>query len=347
MPQGTWSAEDYLDNNGIDLDRPILTKVTVTIQESDITIDFTGSAPEQSGPVNGLWIGTMSSARGAVKALTNPESPANEGCFRPIKIIIPEHSVYSACATAPSFLYFQINIHIIELLNKALYKVLSGKIPACSGGDTCGTGYYGVNPGTGKYWTTLTPCIIGQGASLFSDGDNYVHPLDTSCAKNAPTEVLESSYPLFIEKVELVPDSGGAGKLRGGLGSALQVRLPIPATFFSFIEKGKTPHWGVNGGKEGLRNYALVHSKEKGEFEVLKTTGITLDAGDSVTVIAGGGGGYGDPLEREPEAVREDVIDGYVSPGQAREDYGVVIDPNTFDIDIKATNRLRRKRLTR
>jgi N-methylhydantoinase B len=343
MPQGTWSAEDYLDSNGIDLEKPVLTRVTITVQGSDITVDFTGSAPQQNGPVNGLFIGTLSSTRGAIKALTAPESPANEGSFRPVKVVIPENSVYAAGAMAPSFMYFQINIQIVELLNKALNKVLPDKIPACSGGDACGAGYYGINPTTGKYWMTLTPCAVGQGASRYSDGDAYVHPLDTSCAKNAPVEVLESSYPIIVDKVELVRDSGGAGKHRGGPGAALYIQLPVSATFFCFIEKSKTPHWGIDGGKDGLRNYALVHSEEKGEFEVLKSTGISLNAGDSVTVVAGGGGGYGDPLERDVGAIREDVINGYVSVGRARQDYGVVIDPRTLDIDVAATQELRRE----
>jgi N-methylhydantoinase B len=115
----------------------------------------------------------------------------------------------------------------------------------------------------------------------------------------------------------------------------------VPATFFSFIEKGKTPHWGVDGGKAGLRNYAVVHSRQKGEFEVLKTTGIGMDAGDSVTGIAGGGGGYGDPLERDVEAVQDDIIKGYISIRSAEKDYGVVIDPNSFKVDIEATRQLR------
>ena len=346
MPDGTWTAEDYLDNNGIDLDKPILMKVTATIQGSDITMDFTGSAPEQIGPMNATWIGTLSGARGAIKALTTPELPANEGCFRPVKVIAPYGSVYNPSTTAPCFLGFEISSRIIDLINKALYQVLPEKIPACSGGDFCGIGYYGVDPETGKHWMTLVPCVIGQGADLFSDGENFLHPHDISSAKNAPTEVLESVFPIIVDKVEFIQDSGGAGKHRGGVGSATHIRLPAPTTFFSFIEKSKTPHWGLDGGKEGLRNYALVRSKDKGEFEVLKTPGIKLGEGDSVIATAGGGGGYGNPLEREPEVIREDVINGYVSVEHAKQDYGVVIDPRTFDIDVEATNRFRRELLT-
>jgi N-methylhydantoinase B/oxoprolinase/acetone carboxylase alpha subunit len=103
------------------------------------------------------------------------------------------------------------------------------------------------------------------------------------------------------------------------------------------------PHWGIFGGKEGLRNYATVRSKNHGEFEVLKNPAVFLDAGDSVSVSAGGDGGYGNPLERDPKAVREDVIEGYVTPGRARSDYSVV-KPGTFEIDEKATTTLRKGR---
>ena len=120
-------------------------------------------------------------------------------------------------------------------------------------------------------------------------------------------------------------------------------RLTTPGLFYAVIEKGKTPHWGIFGGKEGLRNYALVHSKTGGEFEVLKNPAVPLDASDYVDVIAGGGGGYGDPFERDVEAVRQDVIDGYVTPEHAKSDYGVVLRPGTLDIDVRATQGLRKR----
>jgi N-methylhydantoinase B len=345
IPDGTWTAEDYMDSNGIDLDKLILTKVTVTIKGSDITIDLSGSAPEQRGPMNGLWVTTLSAARAAVKALTSPELPADEGFNRPVKVIAPKGSVYNAGPTAPSFLCGNVAQTILELVNKALYRVLPERAPACSGGDVIGDGFFGTDPKTGRYWGTITPSIIGQGADFFSDGEDYLMHHSCGGSQNVPTEILESTFPLFVEKVEFIQDSGGAGKQRGGLGSLLQIRPLTPATFYSFIEKGKTPHWGIDGGKEGLRNYALIKSKDKGEFEVLKTSGVPLTEGDRVIVTAGGGGGYGDSLERDPEAVRWDVINGYVSVERASQDYGVVIDPHTFDIDAKATKRLRGGRL--
>ena len=219
--------------------------------------------------------------------------------------------------------------------------MLPERIPACSGGDVIGDGFFGFDPSTGKYWGTITPAIIGHGADAWSDGDSYLMFHTAAASQNIPTEILESTFPLFVEKTELIPDSGGAGKHRGGLGSRICLRLLAPATFYSFIEKGKSPHWGFEGGKDGLRNFALVQSSANGNFEVLKTSGIPLSAGDTVIVTAGGGGGYGNPLERTVEEVHLDIINGYVSIESAQQDYGVIVDPETLEVDISASHKIR------
>ncbi|OGO31518.1 MAG: hypothetical protein A2Z29_10595 [Chloroflexi bacterium RBG_16_56_11] len=344
IADGTWIAEDFMDSNGIDLDTPIIIKVAVTVKGSNITIDFTGSDPEQRGPMNGLWVTTLSAARMAVKALTNPELPANEGSNRPVTVIAPKGCVYNAGPAAPTFLCGNVASTILELINKALYAVLPERIPASSGGDVCGMGFFGVDIGTGKQWATLSSAAIGNGADFLSDGDNGTvhHSIAGSAGGSGGSiELTESTFPLVIESYQLVQDSGGAGKNRGGLGSRMQIRLLSPATLFAFIEKGKAPHWGVDGGKEGLRNYSVVQPKDGNEFEVLKTSGMQLHSGTIVSATAGGGGGYGNPLERDPEKVRRDVINGYISEERARLDYGVVVDPQSFEIDKAATRRLR------
>jgi N-methylhydantoinase B len=343
IPEGTWTAEDYIDSNGLELDQRILTKVAITVKGSEITIDLSGSAPEQRGPLNGLWVTTLSAVRSAVKAITDPKFPTNEGFNRPITVIAPKGSIYNANPGVPSFLCANVAETIFELINRALYKVLPERIPACSGGDVIGDGFFGTDPETGKYWGTITPAIIGHGADAYSDGDSYLMFHTAAASQNIPTEIIESTFPLFVEKSELIQDSGGAGKRRGGLGSRLYLRLLSPAIFYSFIEKGKSPHWGFDGGKDGLRNYALIQSRDKGTFEVLKTSGIPLAAGDSVTVTAGGGGGYGSPYERTIEEVRMDVINGYVSAEKAEEDYGVIISSQTMEVDLTATQKRRNK----
>jgi N-methylhydantoinase B len=340
VPDGVYTAEDYLDDNGVDPDKPVALRVAITVKGRGVTVDFTGSAPEQRGPMNGLLVSTIAASRAAIKALTTPELPANEGFYRAIEVIAPEGTVVNSGPSSPKFLYAWVAQIILDLVNKALHKVLPEKVPALSGADVVGQGFVGMDPATKRYWGTLTPCIVGQGGDFFSDGANYLYPLAAGACKNTPTEVLESTYPLEVERVEFIQDSGGPGKHRGGLGSKTTFSLPASATFFSFIEKGKTPHWGIFGGKEGLRNFALVQSKEKGEFEVLKHPGVELQAGDRVLVTAGGGGGYGDPLERDPEAVRLDVVRRYVSLERARLDYGVVLTTD-LKVDVKATEQMR------
>ena len=341
IPDGTYTAEDYLDDNGIDFDAPILVKATITVAGSDMTIDFTGSAPQQRGPMNGLLITTLSAAWVAVKALMVPDLPGNEGFNRPIKVIAPEGSIVNSKPGVPSFLYAWVGELIMDIINKAFHQVFPEKVPAMSGADVVCEGFVGVEPETGRYWGTLTPCVIGQGGDFQSDGECFLYPLAAGACRNTPTEVLESSYPLFVDRVELIPDSGGPGKHRGGVGSRTHFRLASPATFFCTIEKGKTPPWGIFGGKEGLRNYALIKSRKQGEFETCKNPAIPLEEGDQVIVTAGGGGGYGDPLTRDPEAVRRDVLEGYVSLEHARVDYGVVLKEDTFEVDEAATRALR------
>jgi N-methylhydantoinase B len=340
---GTWTAEDALDNNGVD-NEPVRTKVTVTVKGGDITIDLTGSSPEHRGSLNGLLVSSTGAIRAAIKALTTPKLPANEGCFRPIKVIIPEHSVFNACSSTTTFLWSWTAHHILELINKALQGVLPENIPACSGADPCIQGFSGRNPETGESWGMIIPVVIGQGADLHGDGDNYLFHIGGGSPKNTPVEMMELLYPIFIEKAEFVPDSGGPGKHRGGVASQILYRPLQPLSFFCMIEKAETPRFAIKGGKEGLRNNLFIQFSDKAEKRILKTPNLGLTEKDRIRGIAGGGCGYGDPLEREPELVREDVINGYVTIERAASDYGVVINPVNFEIDIKGTSELRAKR---
>jgi len=206
----------------------------------------------------------------------------------------------------------------------------------------CGVGFYGVDPNTGRHWATLSSAAIGNGADFFSDGDNCTihHSIAGSASgEGGSVELTEATYPLLIENYELVQDSGGAGEKRGGLGSRLQIRLLAPATLFAFIEKAKSPHWGIDGGKDGLGNSLVIKPTDDTEIEMLKTSGMQLQEGYRVIATAGGGGGYGNALERDVEKVRRDVVNGYISVESAREDYGVVIDPETLEADGVATQR--------
>jgi N-methylhydantoinase B len=190
-----------------------------------------------------------------------------------------------------------------------------------------------------------TPQPIGMGADLYGDGENCLLHHSEGATRNVPIEVKESRDPLMIERYELRQDSGGSGLHRGGLGMERDYRFLSDGYILGVLERGKFPHWGVKGGKPGARNYGLVTSKQKGQFEILKQPELPLKAGDTVTNYTGGGGGWGDPFNRDPKKVLDDVINEYVSLESAKNEYGVLIRKidSEFIIDQKETDKLREK----
>lgn len=346
MPDGTWSIEDFLDDNGVDKETPVKMKVTLTIDNDKMTIDYTGSDPEQGGPINCPIITTISVARLIMKALTTPQMPAHEGCFRPLTVIAPEGTLFNPGPMTTTFLYGWPALQTIDMMCRLLTDVIPEKVPAFSGGDLCGILYYGIHPRTGRFWAEACPHPIGMGADFYGDGENCLLHHSEGATRNVPIEVKESRDPLMIDHYEIRQDSGGPGKHRGGLGMRREYRFLADGAILGVLERGKFPHWGVKGGKPGARNYGLVTSKTKGQFEFLKQPELLLEAGSTVFNNTGGGGGWGDPLEREPGKVLDDVINEYVSVESASHDYGVVIkkDNNEFVIDEERTAKLRKKK---
>jgi N-methylhydantoinase B len=342
MPAGTWSADDHLDDNGVERGKPVPVHVAVTIDPAaaEITFDYTGSAPQQVGPTNAPLIGTISISRMMGKILTAPDSPANEGSFRPIKVIAPPGTVFNAGPTAPTNLYGWPEMNAVEAIIKALGHVFPDKLPAGSGGDLCGVLRYGFDE-RGKMWYEANIEGVGQGASAWADGESAMVHISEACSRNLPVEIEETKDPVIVERYELIADSGGAGTFRGGLGVRRDYRLHGPARVISVLERCTSPHWGIAGGKDGDRNYGVMESTVDGTYEFMKLPDRAVAPGDLISIRTGGGGGFGSPLERDPAAVLRDVLDGYVSIEAARRDYAVVIDPATMAVDPAATARAR------
>lgn len=327
LPAGSWSAEDHMDDNGIDRGVGVKIFVTVTIdpEAAEITFDYTGSAPQQKGPTNAPVIATISISRMMGKILTSPMTPANEGSFRPFKVIAPEGTIFNAGSTAPTNLYGWPTLNAVEAITKALAEQVPDKLPAGSGGDLCGILRYGFKA-NGKMWLEGNIEGVGQGASATADGENTLVHISEACSRNLPVELEETKDPVIIERYELIPDSGGAGKFRGGLGLRRYYRLMGDARIISILERCTSPHWGIAGGKPGMMNGGAIESSIHGNKEIIKTPDMPMAAGDLIIIRAGGGGGWGDPLERDPQAVLRDVIEGYVSVEAALSEYGVTVD---------------------
>ncbi|WP_026576170.1 hydantoinase B/oxoprolinase family protein [Bacillus sp. UNC438CL73TsuS30] len=343
LPKGTWTAEDWVDDDGVEKDKMIKIKVTVTVTDDEFIVDFTGTDPAVKGPVN-LPLGITEGVSAlAFKGLTTPDAPANDGNFRPLRVIAPEGTLVNAQYPAATFTIWP-SIHIPEIIMKALAPAMPDLVPACSGGEVVSVMGVGTHPVTGKVWLEATNEAVGFGAHAGGDGENGIMHLSEPGCRNNPIEVLENKAPLLIEGYYLRQDSCGAGEHRGGLGATRIYRFTAPGNAVTILKKTKTRPWALNGGHEAEPNHIIVWPETERE-EQTGAINQPLEAGDVLVSSAGGGGGWGNPLHRSPDKVLEDVRNGYVSQESAERDYGVLIQTSSWTVDAEATAKLRHKRL--
>lgn len=341
IPDGEYTAESYLDNDGQELDKTVPVKVTVRVRGEEMEVDFSEVAEHVRGPINCGPSGGIAAARVAFKALTLPSQPVDEGCFRPLKVVLPPGKFLSAGPPAPLGLWSIPLPTVIDTVLAALAPAVPERIPAAHKGEMGGFAIYGKDEASGRRYVCLNMTGGGWGGRPRGDGPNAAVSICQGDVRNTPIELLEARYPLFFDYFSLRPDSGGAGRFRGGLGVELAVRARYPAAVNFNIERTKCPPWGLWGGRPGTVGEARVEraSGLPGE-SVTKRTRYPIVPEDRVVFLTAGGGGWGDPLEREPEAVARDVRGGYISSGEAA-DYGVVLDPATGEVNLKATETLR------
>jgi N-methylhydantoinase B len=339
LPRGTWTAYDFVDSDGVDHDRLIKLNVTVTITSEEMIIDWTGSERDVRGPIN-LPIGnTLAFCSLIFKAMTTPDTPVVAGNFRPLRVITEPGSVVHAVPPMPTFTLWT-GLLGGEVVLKALAQGMPGQVPACSGGDVCSMMGLGVNPRNGEAWLEATNEAVGFGGHAESDGaDGIMHLSEPGC-RNNPVEVLETKAPLFIESYGYRPDTGGPGRFRGGVGVSRAYRFTAPSTAICLVYKTKTKPWPVAGGRPGDNNHIVLNPGTPREV-VQGGSYNHVEAGEVLVNNTGGGGGYGDPLDRDPEKVALDVRNGFVTAAAAVHDYGVVVDPDTFEVDAAATARAR------
>jgi N-methylhydantoinase B len=339
LPNGTWSAHDFVDNDGVDLDRMIKMNVTVTIADDEMIIDWTGSDKDVRGPIN-LPIGMTEAFCSLIfKALTTPETSVVAGNFRPMRIIAEPGSVMHAEPPMPTFTLWTGLIGG-EVLLKALAQGLPDRVPACSGGDVCSMMGLGVNPRNGEAWLEATNEAVGFGGHAGGDGEDGIMHLSEPGCRNNPVEVLETKSPMFIESYGYRPDTGGPGRHRGGVGVGRAYRFEAPSSGICIVYKTMTKPWGIGEGRPGDNNHVVLNPGT--DREVVKGGSYNhLDTGEVLVNNTGGGGGWGSPLDREPEWVARDVRNGFVSVEAAAREYAVAVDPTTFEVDLEGTKELR------
>jgi N-methylhydantoinase B len=342
LPKGTWSAIDYCDTDGIDLDELVKMEVEVTISDDAMIVDWTKTDKPAKGPINlprGL---SIAAAMMTFKALTTPGSPVCAGNFRPLEVRTTPGSLMEAVPPMPTFTLWP-GLLAGEVITKALAKGMPDLVPACSGGDVCDVFGVGIDPRTNSFWAEATNDAVGFGGSARADGeDGIMHITEPGC-RNNPIEVLETKAPLMIERYGYRPDSGGPGKHRGGVGIERAYRFMAPADAIVINYKTRTKPWPIGAGQPGLNNTVVVHPGTEGERHVGQSR-TSFEAGGRMVNLTGGGGGWGHPFERNPALVAHDVEMGLVSLEQATGSYGVVVDPATFEVDEEGTPRLRSDR---
>jgi N-methylhydantoinase B len=339
LPQGEWEFTDYIDNDGIDM-RPIAIKVKVKIDGDTVRVDFDGTSPQAKGSINPNFAYTKSNVYAAMKCLIDPAIQSNSGFFRPFNITAPEGCFVNPQHPAPVAARGLAGFRICQAMFGAMAQALPGRVPAAWGGGEIGLSFGGYHPNR-KAWVYLEFNNDGpRGGGPSIDGaDGLASPVLNMA--NTPIESIESDQPLLVERFGLVPDTGGAGEYRGGLGIVREFRLLAEeATFQLRSDRTNFRPWGVEGGKPGTPTQNWLNPGTPEEQELPGKHLMTLKRGDLYRVVQAGAGGYGDPLSRDPQAVVEDVQQEKLTQEYARAEYGVVLDA-VGELDVAATEGLR------
>ena len=340
LPDGTYRAEGFLDNDGLG-HGPIDVKLRIDVEGDRMTLDLDGSSPQMEGPVNCGFAQTVSACRVAFKLLINPDRPVDGGTFHTLEVKAPPASIFDAKEPAACQWYFSSLGLLIDLVVTALAPVLPDKVAAAHFGDSMVMFLAGKDPRRGDQpFLHVMPHAGGWGGFEGGDGEDGLINNVNGGFKDYPVEVFEVKYPALIRAYGFRPDTGGPGRFRGGCGIFRRFEVEPEAYLYLWLERSVTPAWGLFGGRGAVGPEVVVNAGRADERRMLKVNAHPLAAGSVVDLNTGGGGGYGPAAERDPERVRADVLDGYVSRGAAERDYGVVLD-DRLGIDRAATERLR------
>ena len=345
IPDGVYEAESYMDDDGIDIGKKVPIKVKVTVKDDEMTIDLTDVSKQVRGFYNSGITTGYACAQVAHKCVTSPtDYPINDGAFRSLKVIAPPGRIISAVRPAPMRWWMTFPMTIVDTIFKALQPAIPDRVIAGHHADLLAPSFHGFNPKSSEFFIgTFGPLGGGWGAKKTEDGVSATVCLNDGDTHNGPNEQAEAKFPILVERYELIPDSGGAGRYRGGLGIARTTRALTPVTFNTQTDRAHCRPWGLDGAGDGTGNRVAFRlgGEWKDDFPNAKVLVANLKPGDAHRISSGGGGGYGAAFERPAGDVREDVRQGYVSVTAAAELYGVVVDPETFAVDQAATDRLR------
>jgi N-methylhydantoinase B len=339
LSDGVFEANGEIDDDGVVKGEPIPIHARVTISGSDMTIDLSGCAGERRAAINSR---TLAAARVAYKALTAPLEPVNEGSFRALKVVIPEGNIMMARFPAPMSRWSAIIPVVVDTIVAALADAMPERVPAGHHGLLGGAVvFFGLHPKSGRRFVVQSLEGGGWGGRPAEDGESATVSVCQGDVRNCPIEGIELKCPVLVQSRALRPNSGGAGKYRGGLGLDTRVlNLVVGKWNFEQVRRENCPPSGLWGGKPGAVGDFLLRLPGESQFKSVAGSHYPVPSHAEVIVRTGGGGGWGDPLTRDPDLVRIDVVEEMITRQAARDDYGVEL-RDDFSVDRDATERRR------
>jgi N-methylhydantoinase B len=334
IPDGRYVGAGYLDDNGVD-ENPIRFEIAVEVAGSTVRFDFTGTPDAQRGPVNCPLPSTVAGCRLAMAMLARASCPPNEGFFRPLEVVTRQGSMFHPVSPQPCYLYGWPMESAIEALMEAFTRAADGIAPAGSAGDIVAVLACGYGAGGYEDWMVGCALPVGQGGHATGDGSLLsVHSQAFSTL--IPMEVEEAKTPVLFERMEIIPDSCGPGRHRGGAGWLRQYKLLADSAVICTVERTRVPPQGQRGGGQAAANRVTVVTPDGKRRVIRKITRLLVPSGTILQVEVGGGGGYGPPSERDPASVRRDLREGYISTGHARQFYSHALQASDIIADIHA-----------
>lgn len=344
VAKGTYYAEDYLEFFHDDKFDPVQLRLALTVGDGNIHCDFAGSSAQVAGVVNASLAVSAAGVIVALKALFDPDDPINHGTFVPLRFSAPPATIVNAAPPVPCGAHAEIRRRTLSMAIAALAPALPDEIAGDMQGTSNHTLIGGTGDRSGRAWVFYEVPVGGSGAVREADGSSVFGTVDW--AENQPilpVEAIEADYPLEVMREEILTDSCGHGERRGGYGLRLEIRLLNSRATFSLVsDRAIVPPYGVFGGSSGAPNtYWIERSGVAVPLQTPgKASGIPIKANDVIVACTAGGGGYGNPLQRDPWLVASEVALGLLSPEAARRHYGIVTDLRGL-LDTEATAALR------
>jgi N-methylhydantoinase B len=316
LPKGRFTLAEEQDSGTV-------YHVAVEITDDAFVVDLRDNPDQDEGPNNAGRDGSMVAAQMVFKSLTDPYGVANGGSFRPLQLLTRPGSVFDAREPAAFAVYYEVEVRLYDLIWRCLAPALGGLLPAGHFASICGTFIGGPHPDTGRHFTIVEPQLGGWGGSARGDGNSAVFSGFHGETYNCPAEVAETRYGLYVDRLALNDAPGGEGAHRGGSGIVVEYRVRSDGCFFtcSYTRNVHLP-WALGGGNEGSPNVAEVIRADGSREEYAVVTALTVNTDDVIRIRTGNGAGYGDPAERDPEAVAADIKNGLIAPERARSVYG-------------------------